>query len=148
MGRVQKILAQVELPERDKHNCRVFIDLAESVHIHYREHRLVFDTDEFFAVTKAFTEAAEKLEDRIISGYKIGTNYSTEIIGGKQTEPMNIKTPHKSLFNNRMVIEKNYPDVIDGIHIHYRDYRLVMDNLETFRRFCECVKEAQISLDQ
>jgi len=146
MGHVEKVLAEVRLPDRDQHNCRVFIDLAESVHIHYREHRLVFDIDEFFEVANAFAEGAEKLKQRLIEGYQLDNGYQTEIIGGKQTETMNIPKPHKSLFNNRMVIEKSSPNVIDGIHIHYRDYRLVMDNKETFDRFCQCVKRAQENL--
>ena len=34
MGRIDKVLSKVELPDRDEHNARVFVDLAESVHLH------------------------------------------------------------------------------------------------------------------
>ena len=147
MGTVDKILSEVELPDRDEHNCRVFIDLAENVHIHYREHRLVFNVDEYMEVAKTFIEGAVKLKQRVEQGYKVNKNYQTEIIGGSQKEPMNVEDPHKSYFNNRMVIEKQAKGVMDDIHIHYRDYRLVMKNYETFNKFCECVAKAKESLD-
>jgi hypothetical protein len=146
MGAIEKILAEVELPDRDAHNNRVFIDLAESVHIHYREHRLVFTVEEFREVARAFAEGLVQLEDRVQKGYRVDTNHPTVIIGGEQQKPINVPEPSKSYFNNRMVIEKSKPEVMDEIHIHYRDYRLVMKNRDTFERFCECVKEAQKSL--
>jgi hypothetical protein len=146
MGLVDKVLSEVELPDRDEHNCRVFIDLAENVHIHYREHRLIFTVDEYMEVAKAFMEGAIALKERVSKGYKEDNNYPTEIIGGSQKEPINIDSPHKSYFNNRMVIEKQANSVMDDIHIHYRDYRLVMNNPETFKKFCECVIEAYKNL--
>jgi len=147
MGRVAKVLSEVTLPDRDDHNCRAFVDLAENVHIHYREHRLVFNVDEFMALAEIFTEGAKALEARVKHGYKVDTVSHTEIISGSQKEPIRVREPKKSYFNNRMVIEKQAPEVMDDIHIHYRDYRLVMKNRQTFEKFCQCVLEAQKNLD-
>jgi|TARA_Y100000034_G_C6823919_1_gene371340 hypothetical protein len=156
MGRVDKVLAKVELPDRDDHNARVFVDLSENIHLHYREHRIVFRVDEFLCVAKAFTDAAETLKKRVNDGYVCGAvedgeddnGHETEFIGGSNKDLMNMKDSHKSYFNNRMVIERQHESVRDRIHIHYRDYRLVMDNPETFDKFCECVTEARENLDK
>jgi len=156
MGRIDKVLSKVELPDRDEHNARVFVDLAESVHLHYREHRIVFRVDEFLSVAKAFTDAAETLKKRVDGGYVCGVaedgeddnGHKTEFIGGDNSNFIPISFPHKSYFNNRLVIERQHENVRDRIHIHYRDYRLVMDNPETFDKFCECVAEARENLDK
>jgi len=147
MGRVKKKLAEVVLPDRDAHNGRCFTDLAENVHIHYREHRLIFSVEEFFVIAKAFEEGAKKLEEAVKNGYKEWSGKQPEIIGGQQKVDMPIEDPTRSYYNNRMVIEQQESNVIDDIHIHYRDYRLVMDNHETFKKFCECVKEAEKNLE-
>lgn len=146
MGQVDKILAGVWLPDRDGHNCRVFIDLSESVHLHYREHRLVFGVDEFLAVAEVFEKGAKVLRERVSSGYVEGTDRPTEILSGSQGKPIKVDEPDISYFNNRMVIEKQRGGV-DKIHIHYRDYRLVMNNKETFKKFCECVKKAEKAIN-
>ena len=48
MGSVKRLLAKIELPEREVHHSRMFIDLAENIHIHHREYRTVFSLDEYF----------------------------------------------------------------------------------------------------
>ena len=37
MGSVKLELSKVNLPDRELHNSRMFIDLAENIHIHHRE---------------------------------------------------------------------------------------------------------------
>ena len=108
---------------------------------------MVFSVDEFLAVAKVFTDAAEVLKRRVEEGYTEEKGCATEIIGGSQSDPIKVDEPSRSYFNNRMVIEKQHESVMDDIHIHYRDYRLVMKNKETFRKFCECVKMANENLD-
>ena len=147
MGVVNKVLAETFIPDRDAHNCRVFIDLAESVHLHYREHRIVFTVEEYFEVAKAFNDGAKKLKERVEKGYKVDGNHNTEIIGGSQIKSIKVLNPHKSYFNNRLVVEKQADSVMDKIHIHYRDYRLVMNNMETFNKVCKCLEQARKNLE-
>ena len=42
MGSIKKLLASADLPDRELHHSRMFVDLAENIHIHYREYRLIF----------------------------------------------------------------------------------------------------------
>lgn len=43
MGSVKKYLYQINLPEREKHHSRMFIDLTENIHIHQRYYRNTLD---------------------------------------------------------------------------------------------------------
>ena len=143
MGKIDKIYAKTTLPERDNHNSRVFVDVAENVHFHYREHRIVFSAEEFLAFAKAITEGAEGLKKMLNEGYKEMNGVDTHIVGGSQSEFLPLKEPKKSAyFDNRLQIEKQEEGYGDIIHLHYRDYRLVMRKWETWKRFCEAIAEA------
>jgi len=48
MGSVKKYLHKGMLPERERHHSRLFVDLAENIHIHHREFRTVFSLNEYF----------------------------------------------------------------------------------------------------
>ena len=41
MGSVKKYLYKGELPERESHHSRLFVDLAENIHIHVRQRLIV-----------------------------------------------------------------------------------------------------------
>ena len=144
MGAIKKLLAECKLPERDAHNGRLFVDLAESVHFHYREHRFVFSVDEFLHFAKVIEEGRKALEEEVKRGYKEFSGFPTKIIGGKQGDNLPFEKPTESAyFNNIFVIEEQADGVIDELHIHYRDYRLVINNKDTFLKFCETVEKAK-----
>ena len=73
------------------------------------------------------------------------------VAGGRQRQitPLHKSPkPHQSkYFPNRLQIELQEEKVIDSIHIHYRDYRFVM-NIETFREFVTGMNEALTNLDK
>lgn len=147
MGKIDKILSKTELPDRDDHNCRVFVDCAENVHFHYREHRIVFSVNEFMQFAQAIIDGVKNLNLEILNGYKESPDLKeapTKILGGSQTESLvAMNDPKKSAyFNNEMQIEKQVDGYGDVIHFHYRDYRAVFRKYETWKRFCECVAEA------
>lgn len=146
MGKIERILGQCELPERDDHNSRVFVDIAENVHIHYREHRLVFSVKEFGLFAKAIVQAMPNLLKKVQLGYKESPDLKdadTEIIGGSQTENLNLVNPKASAyFDKDFVIEKQVEGYGDVIHIHYRDLRIVMRKFKTWEKFCKTVWEA------
>jgi hypothetical protein len=153
MGAIKKILSSRQLPERELHNSRLFVDLSENIHIHFREFRLMFSVDEFIEFTEVMKEGAgdikrylkqhpEYREQEVFDGIMVA--------GGRkrQTTPLRSSPkPHESkYFPNRLQIELQEEKVIDSIHIHYRDYRLAM-NFETFREFAEGMKEAHRNLE-
>ena len=69
MGSVKIDLCKKNLPDREKHNSRMFIDLAENIHIHHREFRTVFSINEFLEycdiLEKSKISALEYLENNV-----------------------------------------------------------------------------------
>ena len=154
MGRVKKVLGKVRLPDRELHNSRLFVDLGENVHIHFRELRQVFGVEEFFEYADVVARSAEFLKDHLAAHpeYKEWKSFEDGVIAlgpEQQTTPLTRSPqPHRSrYFDDRLQIELQSEEVIDHIHVHYRDYRLVM-NFKTFRRFAVGMKEALDKLDK
>lgn len=153
MGEIKKILHNSELPDRELHNSRLFIDMSENVHIHHREIRLMFGVDEFFEFTDVVKDSAKEVKRYLKRHpeYKEQEVFDGLMVAGgiqRQTTPLQKSPkPHESkYFPNRLQIELQEEKVIDSIHIHFRDYRLVM-NFDTFRAFAEGMKESLDNLD-
>ncbi len=153
MGEIKKVLDNRELPDRELHNSRLFIDLSENVHIHHREIRLMFGVDEFFEFTDIVKDSAKEVKRYLKKHpeYKEQEIFDGILVAGgvkRQTSPLQKSPePHKSkYYPNRLQIELQEEKVIDSIHIHYRDYRLVM-NIDTFKEFAGGMKNALENLD-
>lgn len=154
MGEIKKLLSHRQLPDRELHNSRLFIDLSENVHIHFRELRLMFGVDEFFEFINVITDSQREIKKYLSKHktYKEQKIFDGLFVAGgleQQTSPLT-KSPkpnESKYFNNRLQIELQEEKVIDSIHIHYRDYRLVM-NFETFRELSLGMKDGLESLDQ
>lgn len=154
MGAIKKVLSNKELPERELHNSRLFVDLSENVHIHHREIRLMFGVEEFFEFTDIIKDSAGEVKKYLKKhpGYKEQEVFDGLLVAGgvkRQTTPLQKSPePHRSkYFPNRLQIELQEEKVIDSVHIHYRDYRMVM-NIETFREFAGGMKEALDNLEE
>ena len=152
MGSVKKLLSNVKLPPREDHNSRMFIDLAENIHIHHREFRQVFNLDEFFE----FADILKKSELDVRSYLANNSNYEENkypttlmIAGGnkRQLEFLrNSPNPKSSYYMNfDMSVELQEEFVTDEIHIHYRDFRISMDR-ERFKVFAKSIIEANDNL--
>ncbi len=154
MGKIKKILLHDELPDRELHNSRMFVDLSENIHVHFRELRLMFGREEFFEFFSILEEGARDVEKymRKNPDYEEQKVFDGILVGGgsdRQLMPlMKSPEPHVSkYFPNRVQIELQEEEVIDSIHIHYRDYRLVM-NIETFKKFTRGMMSALGNLEQ
>jgi hypothetical protein len=153
MGEIKKVLHNKDLPERELHNSRLFVDLSENIHIHFREIRLMFGVEEFFEFAGILKQGARDIKKYLKRHpeYKEQEIFDGIMIAGgrkRQTTPLQKSPkPHESkYFPNRLQIELQDEKVIDPIHIHYRDYRLVM-NIDCFREFAAGVKTALENLD-
>jgi hypothetical protein len=153
MGAIHKILANRDLPERELHNSRLFVDLSENVHIHFREIRLMFGVDEFFEFAGVLRRSARDVKRYLKRhpGYREQQVFDGLMVAGglkQQLTPLQKSPrPHESkYFPNRLQIELQEEEVIDAVHLHYRDYRLVM-NIATFRELAGAMGEALSNLD-
>jgi hypothetical protein len=153
MGKIKNILSQKDLPDRERHNSRMFVDLSENIHIHFRELRLMFSVEEFFEFFSILNEGAQDIKKYLKKnpGYEEQKVFDGILIGGgpeRQLAPLRCspKSHESKYFPNRLQIELQEESVIDSIHIHYRDFRLVM-NIHTFREFVSGMKDALNNLE-
>jgi len=153
MGSVKKYLYKAQLPDREEHNSRLFIDLAENIHIHHREYRTVFTLDEYFE----YADIVAKSTNDVRSFLEQNPNYEEQkypstimIAGGRERQLKFLKNsplPNKSgYYDNDFAIELQDEYVTDEIHIHYRDFRIVMDR-ERFRKVAKGFTTALEELD-
>lgn len=153
MGSVRKLLSSTELPEREKHHSRMFIDLAENIHIHHREYRTVFSLNEYFEYVDIIARSTEDVRSYLANNqhYKEQEFPTTIMVGGGRAQQLkylsNSPAPNKSsYFDNEMAVELQDEFVTDEIHIHYRDFRIAMDRTR-FNLFAECIKNAAHELN-
>ncbi len=154
MGSVKEELSKTILKDRELHNSRMFIDLAENIHIHHREFRTVFSMNEFLEycniLEKSKTAVLEYLENNV--NYKESKYPTTLFVAGSDDRQIkyleNSPKPNESqYFNNLLTVELQDEFVTDEIHVHYRDLRIVM-NRNTFKDFAESVETAKKNLDK
>lgn len=134
MGAIKEVLVKKKLKDRELHNSRLFVDLCENIHIHFREYRLVFSLDEFFEFADVLEKSTKDVRNYLMQNpdYKERVSRDLIIIAGGRDRQMkqmqNSPQPHVSVYhNNDFTVELQEDYVVDEIHIHYRDFRLAMD---------------------
>lgn len=153
MGSVKHVLASTTLPDREPHNGRMFVDLCENIHLHYREFRIVFGLDEYFEFADILARSTMDVRNYLAQNpdYREGEYPTTLMIAGgpaRQRKPLeNSPQPHQSkYFANDFAIELQDEDVIDEIHVHWRDYRFAL-NRTHFRQIADQFRAARDELD-
>lgn len=154
MGSIKKLLSNHTLPDREPHHSRTFVDLAENIHIHFREYRFVFNLDEFFEFMQTLKKSETDIFNYLFNNteYKEGSYPTTLMIAGGRDQQLkfikNSPKPNESFYmNNELNIELQDEFVTDEIHIHYRDFRLAMDR-SRFKIFANSIKEANDILNE
>ena len=154
MGDVKKVLASCKLRQREKHNSRLFVDLCENIHIHYREYRFVFSLPEFFEFCEIITNSEQDIRNYLVNNpdYEEGKYHTTVIIAGGRERQLKFlnksPAPNQSYYeNNSFAIELQEEYVTDEIHIHYRDLRLVL-NRNNFKDIALQFIQASQELEQ
>ena len=104
MGAIKKVLSKKELPEREVHNSRLFVDLSENAHIHHRELRMMFGVEEFFEFTDIIKDSAKDLKKYLKRHpeYKEMEVFDGILVAGgtkRQTTPLKASPqPHESKY--------------------------------------------------
>ena len=154
MGAVKVMLSEKSLRDRERHNSRLFVDLCENIHIHYREYRFVFSLPEYFEFIDIVSKSTIDVKNYLLSN----PNYAEEkykttlmVAGGKERQMKfleNSPQPNCSkYFNNSLRIELQEEYITDEIHIHYRDFRLAL-NRQNFKDIAESFTEANQKLTE
>lgn len=152
MGAIKQYLVKGKLKERELHNSRLFVDLCENIHIHYREYRFVFSLDEFFEFANILEKSTKDIRNYLTQNpdYQEGRLRDLVIVAGGRDRQMKCleNSPHPHVtkyYNNDFAIELQENFVVDEIHIHYRDFRLVLDR-EKFKYIADVFSEAKNKL--
>jgi hypothetical protein len=153
MGLVRETLIKIELPSREAHNSRMFVDLCENVHIHYRELRIVFSIDEFFEFADILHRSSEDLRSYLAQNpdYQEGVHRDTIMIAGGQRRQRallrNSPAPNRSTyFPGDFAIELLDESMTDEMHVHWRDYRFAIPR-EHFKLIAEAFAAAKRNLE-
>lgn len=154
MGAIKKHLYQTKLPDREMHHSRLFVDLAENIHIHHREFRTVFSLNEYFEFINVLKNSTEDIRNFLTQNkdYQEGVYPTTIVIaGGKERQLQFLKNspaPNKSAyFANEFSIELQDEFVTDEIHVHYRDFRITL-NREHFKIMAKGFMQALSALEE
>lgn len=113
MGDIKQVLVEKEVPTPE-FNERLVVELCENVHLHYRNLRLEFGKDEFFALIRAL----KRIDDNRVLDFEYGHDKFKCILSEK--------LPPATEFDKRLQIEEQ---VGGGYHVHYRNLRLEIKDL-------------------
>jgi len=152
MGAIKLYLSRKKLKDRELHNSRLFVDLCENIHIHYREYRFVFSIDEFFEFIDVLIMSMKDIRNYLYQNpdYKEMEYANTVMIACGENRQIkflkNSPKPNCSAYNNNdLNIELQEECITDEIHVHYRDFRIVL-NRENFKDVAEVFIEAYNNL--
>ncbi len=110
MGDISKILFWDVLPKDCECSNRLEIEQCESIHVHYRDCRIEFDTDEFLTFCRVLAKSEEK--------YRNYDRECKEDLFIKLSQELT-KVPSHDLGTIR------FEHLKDGlIHVHYRNFRI------------------------
>jgi hypothetical protein len=137
MGKIDKILANKNIPKKGMLNSRLIIEWCENIHLHYRDMRMEFDEEDF-----------EQLAITMFDGYLKYKNIKKEkpkAIGNENKYHVLSQSTIEGAgeFADRLQIELQKEG---HIHIHYRNLRLEMkkeDFLNIASAFIEAIDDGE-----
>jgi hypothetical protein len=148
------MLSFKQLKDRERHNSRLFVDLCENIHIHFREYRFVFSLDEYFEFVDIVARSTQDVRNYLLNNpdYREGVYPTTIMVAGGGQRQMKFlqhsPAPHRSAYHNeRFVIELQEESVTDEIHVHWRDLRVAL-NRENFKDVAEAFTAAHRRLEE
>lgn len=138
MGYTRKILAEKKLNEKSVFYTDKFrIDLAESIHVHYRNFRLEFSLEEWKIFAKGIVTAYARWWSKGKPGYQ-PTAHNWSLFQGR-VDPVAGKG-EKSVVQNTIAIELS--QFADYIHVHFRNTRYEF-TVDEFLEFADEIAKAR-----
>lgn len=141
MGIIKRVLHHSN-PLRLSRFTSFFLDMEENIHIHYRDLRIELSRGEFEDFVETFRAQSDELL-KIIRD----TNYRDGRLPNTNKQDVRIWTESRlkhsvSYHPTRLSIE----ECTDGYHLHYRNYKILLDELE-FSRLREAFAKLDFSVD-
>lgn len=118
MGKIIRILGKEKVGSSQRLcNKRLCVDLAENIHIHFRDTRIEFSVEEWRVYAALIAQANEGIEAAVAKGYKEGTDKAQ----GKWTAPA--LEGESAYFPGRLQLEEN---ANGSYHLHWNELRVEM----------------------
>jgi len=118
MGKIVRILGTQKVPSSQRLcNTRLCVDLAENIHIHFRDTRIEFSVEEWRVYAALIAQANAGIEAAVAKGYKEGTDKGQ----GKWTAPSLGK--ESDYWAERLQLEEN---ANGSYHLHWNEARIEM----------------------
>ncbi len=140
MGVIKKVYHRDDHALTPPRHSRLFLDMEENIHIHYRDLRIELSRKEFEEFTAAFSSQSEEL-----LGIIKEKNYEDGLLPNANQEDVRIWT--ESLLETDV---KYHPQRIsledcgDGYHFHYRQYKILLTE-EDFHEVANIFKQIDLS---
>jgi hypothetical protein len=118
VGKIIRILGQDKVESKQR-LCgrRLCVDLAENIHIHFRDTRIEFSVEEWRVYAALIAQANEGIEAAVAKGYKEGTDK----LEGVWTSP--VLKGESVYFPDRLQLEEN---ANGSYHLHWNELRIEM----------------------
>lgn len=139
VGEIKKLLAAEKIPYRTITNRKLWGDLCENIHLHFRNLRLDFSHREWAQFCMGVQSIGMNVEREIErTNHREGDpNFLLQIAFN---EPL---TPDSKYYPNRATIELQRDNTV---HLHYRDLRIHLSN-EEFRQLAEMFTKGLYEMD-
>jgi hypothetical protein len=118
MGKIIRILGTEKVGSSQRLcNKRLCVDLAENIHIHFRDTRIEFSVEEWRVYAALIAQANKGIEAAVAKGYKEGTDKGQ----GKWVAPA--LEGKSAYFPGRLQLEEN---ANGSYHLHWNELRIEM----------------------
>lgn len=150
MGHTRDKLSHRELGNQTIFNNRFVVEIAEKVHIHYRNLRIILSVQDWIELCKGCADSLERWQKRGCPEPKEGVHIELcrkRVGTDAHNDGVKVNLNDNLYLPNEGKIFAEGADFKDNtyIHVKYRDLRLEMP-IDEFRTFAEAVKEADARL--
>ncbi|MDP2142610.1 MAG: phosphotransferase [Gallionella sp.] len=138
MGIIKKIIYRENILGKPRHRS-LFLDMEENIHIHYRDLRIELSRGEFEEIAKIFAKQSQELQTIIDE-----KDYQDGKFANANQDDVRIWTESRLNHDVKYHPQRfSLEECTDGYHLHYRNYKLLIDSAE-FRQIAGLFKQLDV----
>jgi Ser/Thr protein kinase RdoA (MazF antagonist) len=138
MGIIKKIIYREDILGKPRHRS-LFLDMEENIHIHYRDLRIELSRSEFEEIAKIFSKQSHELQTIIDE-----KDYQDGKFANANQDDVRIWTESRLNHDVKYHPQRfSLEECTDGYHLHYRNYKLLIDPAE-FRQIAGLFKQLDV----
>lgn len=148
MGQTLKNLSYRKAKERAVFDNRFVVEVCEKFHVHYRNLRILLNTQDWLSVAKGFKDALERWEKLGKPEAQEGVHYELcrkNIVGSEDMIKVNLNKNLYPKYEGKIFSEGHVIQDKEYIHLKIRDLRIEM-SISEFEQLAEVIKDAKEKL--